>query len=96
LAIEKCLVQKLPSLFTQDMVHGMTDEEVSEIAAESLETTAMRDSCTVKRRVFESAIDDFKRLDKSHFSVGKSRFSVRVITRFYLLMPHNRRQDGRD
>lgn len=64
LAIEQCLLQKLPSLFSPDVVLEMKDEDVSRLAAESEETSAERSRYEEKLIVLESGLSDLQRLDK--------------------------------
>ncbi|KAK4236071.1 hypothetical protein C8A03DRAFT_45878 [Achaetomium macrosporum] len=62
LAIERCLVQKLPSILSSEIVFDLSDEEVKHITAESSESAAERAQATEKLAVLENAMVDLKRL----------------------------------
>ncbi|KAK3306692.1 P-loop containing nucleoside triphosphate hydrolase protein [Chaetomium strumarium] len=62
LAIERCLVQKLPSILSPEIVCDLSDEEVKHIAGESNESAAERAQATEKLAVLENALADLKRL----------------------------------
>ncbi|KAM0716834.1 hypothetical protein Q7P37_007638 [Cladosporium fusiforme] len=44
LAVEQCLVRRLPYLFRPEMIHEMSDEDVSQLASETEDTTNQRES----------------------------------------------------
>jgi hypothetical protein len=62
LAIERCLIQKLPSILSSEIVCDLNDEEVERIAAETSESAAERAQATEKLTVLENAMAAFKRL----------------------------------
>jgi hypothetical protein len=62
LAVERCLLQKLPSILTPDVVCELSDDVVERIAAESPESTAERVQATEKLAVLEHAMVELKRL----------------------------------
>ena len=64
LAIEQCLVKKLPSLFSPDVVFELGDEETCRLAAESDDTSAERSRYAEKLRILEAGLLDLKRLEK--------------------------------
>lgn len=66
LAIEQCLLQRLPGIFTTEGVVDMGDDEVQRIASESSDTAAERLAVKEKRQVLEVALVELKRLRKLH------------------------------
>ena len=64
LGIEQCLIQKMSSLFTPQVVQAMTTREMSTIAAESPETDVERQQCKDRLAVLETGLRDLKILDK--------------------------------
>ncbi len=72
LAIEQCLLQQLPSLFTPDKVYCYTDTKVHELAAENGGDVAERTRVLGKLKVLEGGLRDLRRLDKHRvLSQGK-------------------------
>jgi hypothetical protein len=65
LAVERCLIQKLPDLLSPDVVYVLTDVEVQRIAGESSESAAERVRTTHKLQVLESGMAELQRL-KQH------------------------------
>ncbi|KAI0125683.1 P-loop containing nucleoside triphosphate hydrolase protein [Xylariales sp. AK1849] len=66
LAIEACLVGKLPALLTPERVFGLSDDEVQTIAAESGETTIERDALMEKFNVLSDGLSELRRLSRHH------------------------------
>jgi hypothetical protein len=64
LAIEQCLVEKLPNLFMPQMVYDLTDEDVTSLAGESESATAERQRINDKFRILTAGLQDLKLLDK--------------------------------
>lgn len=62
LAIERCLVQKLPFILTPDVVCELPDDVVSRIAAEGPDSVATRARAAEKLAVLESAMVELRRL----------------------------------
>jgi hypothetical protein len=62
LAIERYLIQKLPSILSSEIVCDLTDEEVERIAAESSESAVKREQAREKLAVLENAMAELKRL----------------------------------
>lgn len=78
LAVEFCLVKKLPLLFNPEKVFEMNDEEISRLAAENDSTGAERNRCTEKREVLLAGLNELRRLHKhrSVLSKGENRSSL--------------------
>lgn len=70
LSIEKCLLQKLPSMFTPEIVLGLEDNQVESIAAESEESLTERNRATEKLTVLEKTLKILQGLDR-HKTAGK-------------------------
>lgn len=64
LAIEQCLVQKLPDLFSPSVVLNLSDEDIHHLAAESPEAGAERVRYSEKRDVLQAALRSLNRLHK--------------------------------
>lgn len=64
LAIERCLIQKLPDLLSPDVVCDLTDVDVHRIAGESNESAAERVRVMQKLQVLEAGMVELKRLKK--------------------------------
>jgi hypothetical protein len=62
LAVEKCLLQKLPSILSPDIVCELTDDVIESIAAEGPESVAERVQATEKLAVLENALFELNRL----------------------------------
>lgn len=74
LAVENCLVQKLPSLFTPQRVYDLIDDDISRLATESEQTRSERARYTEEVSALETALSDLRRLDK-HRSVILGKFT---------------------
>ncbi|KAI1016894.1 hypothetical protein LB504_007087, partial [Fusarium proliferatum] len=70
LAIENCLISKLPSLFTSSSVAEMSDETLQLLAGESYELSAERKRLEVKQGILEKGLQDLKSLYKHSTVVG--------------------------
>ena len=64
LAIEHCLIAKLPSLFTSDRLQHLTEKEISSLATESEDAVIQRSHCTEKLAVLEAGLCELQALDK--------------------------------
>jgi hypothetical protein len=62
LAIEQCLIQKLPDLLSPDIICDLTDEQIQRIAGESSELATDRKSAMEKLKVLESGMVELKRM----------------------------------
>ncbi|KAI2622504.1 P-loop containing nucleoside triphosphate hydrolase protein [Hypoxylon sp. NC1633] len=69
LAIERCLIQRLPGLLAPEVIYDLTDIEVQRIAGESQESVAERERATKKLRVLENGMAELKRLKKHDSSM---------------------------
>lgn len=69
LAIEQELMEKLPLLFTSEMVYDLSEAEIQQLAAENGETTAARENCNEQLTVLQEAHSELKRLDKHQSNV---------------------------
>ncbi|KAK8138488.1 hypothetical protein PG984_001868 [Apiospora sp. TS-2023a] len=66
LAVENCLISKLPGLFTPDSVAELTGEEIRQLAAESQDTMAEREALESKFDVLSKGLTGLKRLTRHH------------------------------
>lgn len=64
LAIEKCLVQRLPDLLSPETIVGLDDATISSIAAETEESRLERSRATEKLKVLESTLVVLRSLDR--------------------------------
>ncbi|KAG6008281.1 hypothetical protein E4U21_004743 [Claviceps maximensis] len=62
LAVERCLVHKLPHLFQAESVLDLKDDEIARLAGETSEAAAERDRCTEKLAILEDGKRDLIRL----------------------------------
>ncbi|KAJ4307351.1 hypothetical protein N0V88_000735 [Collariella sp. IMI 366227] len=62
LAVERCLLQKLPGILNPEVVCELPDDIVSRIAAEGPESVAKREQATEKLAVLEEAMVELRRL----------------------------------
>lgn len=64
LAIERCLIQRLPNLLSADIICDLNDVELQRIGGESHESTAQRMLATEKLRVLDIGKADLKRFKR--------------------------------
>lgn len=74
LAIEQCLLRKLPEMFTPEVVFALEPDEIESIAAESEESRVERSRATEKLKVLDSTLTVLHSLDR-HKITGGSTFS---------------------
>lgn len=70
LAVEKCLLQRLPHLLSAQTVMGLDDATVARIAAESEESQLERSLANEKLKILEPTLEVLRGLDR-HNSGGK-------------------------
>lgn len=73
LAIEQCLLQKLPEMFTPEVVFALEEDEIESIAAESEESRMERIRVTEKSRVLDHTLKVLNSLNR-HKNIGGSTF----------------------
>ncbi|XXH01461.1 hypothetical protein Hte_007821 [Hypoxylon texense] len=66
LAIEACLISKLPGLFTPEIVYELSEDTVYRITAESPEKAEERKFLTEKMEILSSGMMELQRLSKHH------------------------------
>ncbi|KAF5591764.1 Mx2 (GTPase) [Fusarium pseudocircinatum] len=74
LAIEGCLISKLPSLFTASSVAEMSDETLHLLACENEESATERKRLELKQGILEKGLQDLKSLYKHSTVVGSRRY----------------------
>lgn len=70
LAVERCLISKLPGLFDPGVVHALTDEDITRLAGESEDNAALRARYQEKWDILGHALANLKRLDKHSSAFG--------------------------
>ncbi|KAF5660725.1 hypothetical protein FDENT_13685 [Fusarium denticulatum] len=73
LAIEACLISKLPSLFTASSVAEMSDEALHLLACENEESATERERLELKQGILEKGLQDLKSFYKHSTVVGSRR-----------------------
>lgn len=71
LAVEGCLIQQLPALFTHETVHSLNDDIIQRIAAERPESVAERERSTERLRVLETGLQGLSRLSNHPKKLGE-------------------------
>ncbi|KAI0146647.1 P-loop containing nucleoside triphosphate hydrolase protein [Pestalotiopsis sp. NC0098] len=66
LAVEACLISKLPNLFSPEKVDSLADAKIERIAAEGEETTEERATLMEKKAVLSESLQELKRLVRNH------------------------------
>lgn len=74
LAIEQCLLQQLPEMFTPEVVFALEPDEIESIAAESEESRVERSRTMEKLKILEGTLKVLHSLDR-HKSVGEKASS---------------------
>lgn len=73
LAIEECLIQKLPSMFGPATVYEMKSEDILSMTLENEDTASERKRCSEKLIAFEAASFELRRLDRHHSMTVKKQ-----------------------
>jgi len=87
LAVEQCLVGRLPFLFRPEVIHEMSEEEISQLASETEDTTNQRDKCMERLTVLQAGLHELRSLDKHRLS-SQSKLSHRITIKLvYMYLP---------
>ncbi|KAK6221069.1 hypothetical protein LQW54_001642 [Pestalotiopsis sp. IQ-011] len=70
LAVEACLISKLPDLFSPDKVDFLADAKIGRIAAEGEEATQERASLAEKKAVLSESLQELKRLARHNHNLN--------------------------
>lgn len=74
LAVERCLISRLPALFPSETILNLRDDEIAHIATESHAMMLERIRYNEKLATLEGAKDDLKQLDIHRtLDLGKTR-----------------------
>jgi hypothetical protein len=79
LAVEKCLLQQLPELFSPKTVISLDDTLTARVAAETDESRTERAEIVQKLRVLETALIMLRSLARSQTFGRTSQFSVPLV-----------------
>ena len=73
LAIEDCLISKLPTLFRSSNVLAMSIEDISRLAGETQASSIERTRLEAKRKILETGLQSLKSLHKRRNLVNRSK-----------------------
>jgi hypothetical protein len=73
LAIEDCLISKLPTLFRSSNVLDMSDEDIARLAGETRESSLERKRLEAKRGILEKGLQSLKSLHKRRNTVHPAK-----------------------
>ena len=85
LAVEACLVQKLPTLFCPADVIDIDDETVAALASEEEESSAERSRCNEKLKILEDGLHALKGVQEYPLSLQGMRIMVKSIWGSYIM-----------
>jgi hypothetical protein len=87
LAVEQCLVGRLPFLLRPEMIHEMSEEEIFQLASETEDTTIQREKCMERLAVLQAGLHELRSLDK-HRLRSQSKLSYRTTSKLaYIYLP---------
>ncbi|KAI1770234.1 P-loop containing nucleoside triphosphate hydrolase protein [Hypoxylon cercidicola] len=78
LAVEACLISKLPELFTPEIVYDLSDDAVYRITAESPEKAEERRFLAEKMEILSSGMTELQHLSKHHQRVNDTEYRSNV------------------
>jgi hypothetical protein len=79
-AVEECLLNKIPGIFTPEIVISLEDAIIEDIAAETEESKVERSNTVNKKQILERALVVLHRLDR-HKPKGTQRFALLPLQR---------------
>jgi hypothetical protein len=87
LAVEQCLVGRLPFLLRPEMIHEMSEEEIFQLASETQDTTNQREKCMERLVVLQAGLHELRSLDKHRLS-SQRKLSHRITVKLaYMYLP---------
>ena len=78
LAIEKILIETLPTLFIPQMVNNLTEDEIARLAGENQDITSRRSRCVEELNILQAGIRDLRKLDGHWHSIKGNKTSLRA------------------
>jgi hypothetical protein len=87
LAVEQCLVGRLPFLLRPEMINEMSEEEIFQLASETEDTTNQREKYMERLAVLQAGLHELRSLDKHRLS-SQSKLSHRTaVSLAYMYLP---------
>ena len=87
LAVEQCLVGRLPFLLRPEMIHEMSEEEIFQLASETEDTTNQREKCMERLTVLQAGLHELRSLDKHRLS-SQSKSSRQTVVKLVCMYLH--------